>query len=193
MTILPIINPIEDLAISLEMFISNICKNKMSFLTYEEFRDFDYEKEHPILSKIYKILWQPVSFLYWTHKQLRNFNFFLFPVGNVVKSSILPQNDEVPFNIKFLYMNFEMLEEYVNNYRIKRIKPDDSDDRWYSDEQFDEAYELSNEVMDLFEWWESRKTMDIDAGADDATMRIEEDQMLIRLAKIRHRIWWGVG
>ena len=93
----------------------------MSFLTYEEFRDFDYEKEHPILSKIYKILWQPVSFLYWTHKQLRNFNFFLFPVGNVVKSSILPQNDEVPFNIKFLYMNFEMLEEYVNNYRIKRI------------------------------------------------------------------------
>lgn len=193
MNILPLIDPIEDLAISLEMFISNICKNKISFSSYEEFLDFNYEKQHPILSKIWKILWQPVSFLYWTYKQLRNFNFLLFPVGNVVKSSTLPRNDEISFNIKFLYINFEMLEEYVNKYHIKRVNLGDSNNKWYSDEKFEEIYELSNEIMDLFEWWRHRKGMDIDAGADDATMRIEEDQMLIRLAKIRHRIWWDIG
>lgn len=194
MNILPLINPLEDIAITLEMFISKICKNKTSFSTYEESRDFDYQKEHPILSKIYKILWKPVFMLHRAYRALRSFNFIMFPVGNVTKSQILPRNDEVPFNIKFLYMNFEMLENYVNNYRIKRINISDSEDeKWYSDEQFDEAFELSNEVMDLVEWWDGRKQKPIEAGVDDVTMRIEEDQMLIRLSKIRHRIYWGIG
>jgi hypothetical protein len=194
MNILPLINPLEDLAISLEMFISKICKNKTSFSNYEEIMAFDYSKEHPILSKIFKILWKPVSLLYFASKQLRKFNFLLFPVGNVIKSSILPRNDEVPFNVKFLYLNFEMLKEYVKTYHIERINIADSEDeKWYSDEQFEKAYELSNEVMDLVEWWDGRKQKPIEAGVDDVTMRIEEDQMLIRLAKIRHRIWWSIG
>lgn len=155
---------------------------------------FDYSKEHPILSKIFKILWKPVSLLYFASKQLRKFNFLLFPVGNVIKSSILPRNDEVPFNVKFLYLNFEMLEDFVSRYHVKRINIEDRDDeKWRSDEQFEEYFELSNEVIDLIKWWHGRKTMSIESGVDDVTMRIEEDQMLIRLSKIRHRIYWGIG
>ena len=87
-----------------------------------------------------------------------------------------------------------MLEEFVNRYNIKRINIEDRDDeKWRSDEQFEEYFELSNEVIDLIEWWHGRKTMSIESGLDDVNMRIEEDRMLIRLAKIRHRIYWGIG
>ena len=86
-----------------------------------------------------------------------------------------------------------MLEGHVQKYHIERINIAEKDDeKWQSYERFEEAFELSNEIIDLFEWWQIRKMRAIDAGVNDVNIRIEEDRMLIRLAKIRHRIWWGI-
>lgn len=194
MVMFRVINKLEDVIIRFQMFVSRICKNKTEFKTFEEFIGYNYENEHPMLSKVHAVLNKGVVVTNWLIKKMRESYFWLFPVGNVIKSDILPNNDEVPFNVKFLYMNFSILEEYVEKYDIRRIESNENEEnKWWTDEHFDEIYELSNEIIDLYEWWQDRKLKNIDAGVDDAIMRVEEDQKLIRLAKIRHRIWWNVG
>lgn len=194
MIMLNMLNKLEDFNMRISMFISLICKNKQEFSTFEEFQEYSHEKEHPVLSKIHKAFNKGVVLSYSMIKMLKKFYFYMYPVGNIIKSKILPNNDEIPFNIKFLYLNFAMLEEYVERFNIRRINANENEEnKWRSDEHFEEIYELSNEIIDLYEWWQWRKRLNIDAGVDDATIRIEEDQKLIRLAKIRHRIWWNVG
>ena len=195
MNILPIIDPILTIAIRSELFFAYICKHKNTFDSFDEMKDHidNYKKNHPILSKLFKILYKFSKIFYDLYHFLEKVNYFLFPVGNVVKSKLLP-NEQMPFNVKYLYINFKMLEDHVaeyGNYQYTENDWKNKKELWQNRQAFDDVVELSSEIADLLAWWNIRKEKEFYWQEIDVKNRIEEDKMLIRLNKIRHKMYWG--
>ena len=71
MDMLRIINQLEDVIVRFQMFISRICKNKTEFKTFEEFIGYNYENEHPMLSKVHVVLNKGVVVGNWLVKKTR--------------------------------------------------------------------------------------------------------------------------
>lgn len=94
------------------------------------------------------------------------------------------------YAVQALYAAFSVFENYLIKYNFTPLTDSDwnqSPHAYDSREEFDRLLEISMESEDLLEWWTSRKNLSIQTIFDDE-VRFKDDQMMIRLMKIRHQL-----